>query len=455
MKDVVPIDNGALRDRAELAVKKMNLGQLALPQSDADIRKQFHELQVNQVELEMQNLALIELQQVRAETDLVLKRYAELYDFAPIGYFTLDRNGIVCEANLVVASLLAVERARLIGQRVELYLSADARPVFKAFLERVFAQSTKTSCEVILLNAKNQPFVVRLEAIADGSGKTCRTIVEDITLRKLAEESLFNSRKQLESNVQERTAELTRTNQALMQEIAERKRTEQALHASKVALRRLAAYQEHIKEGERKHIAREIHDELGSLLTGIKANASVALDHHERGGKSFGQQLNDIAKLTDQAIETVRKVITELRPSVLDQLGVWAALEWYATQVEQRTTLKCTCFVDAGAIATELDTERSTALFRIVQEALTNVIRHADAKHVTVRATRRENLITVEVADDGKGIDDERQFSSDSWGIAGMYERAMHFDGEFSIGVNPGGGTLVFFRFPLEKQDAR
>jgi len=446
-------DAVALRERAEHILRKRKQQYPATPNTDADLRKQLHELQINQIELEMQNSALIELHEARMETELALKRYADLYDLAPIGYFTLDRAGLICEANLTAAVLLRVERRQLPGQDFNAYISPDLQSDFKAFLGRVFAHKIRASCELVLSNSRHQPIFVHMDAVPDESGQTCRAIVENITLRKLAEKSLFNAHDQLERSVHERTAELTDINEALRVEVAERKRTEAALLESRAALRRLGAYQERIKEDERKRIAREIHDELGSLLTGIRANACVALGNAERGDRPL-EQLADIAKLADLAIDTVRKVITELRPSVLDQLGVWAALEWYAGQVERRTGLACECVLDPHAVDTELDPERSTALFRIVQEALTNAARHAMASRVTISVTRDANQIKVEVQDDGKGISDERRFSSDSWGIAGMYERALHFDGEFRICSTLGRGTLVFFRFPLEKSHA-
>lgn len=447
-------DTVALRQRAEQLLKNQEHDKRA-PNADTDLRQQLHELQLNQIELEIQNSALIELHAAGTEIEAALKRYADLYDFAPIGYFTLDRTGVICDANLTASTLLKVERKQLPGHNFEAYISSDFQPEFRAFLARVFTHKIKASCELVLSNSRHHPISVHMEAVADDSGKTCRAIVENITLRKLAEKSLFNAHDQLERSVHERTAELTHSNEALRMEVAERKRTEAALLESRAALRRLAAYQERIKEEERKRIAREIHDELGSLLTGIRANACVALGNAERAGQPANRQLTDIANLADLAIDAVRKVITELRPSVLDQLGVWAALEWYAGQVERRTDLICECVLDPRAVATELDAERSSALFRIVQEALTNVARHALASHVTIRVTRDADQIKVEVEDNGKGIADERRFSSDSWGIAGMYERALHFNGEFRISGKPGCGTLVFFRFPLEKSHDR
>eukprot|EP01034_Spumella_vulgaris_P036352 gene36351-44846_t len=157
------------------------------------------------------------------------------------------------------------------------------------------------------------------------------------------------------------------------------KAAEQALRQSQEELRRLGAHQERIKEEERKRIAQEIHDELGGLLTGIRAYILVAQERAVAAGREPEPLLADTADLVQTAIETVRRVITDLRPSVLDQLGVWAALEWYAGQVALRAGLRCDCSIDAQVAALELDAERSTMLFRVVQEALTNVVRHAGA----------------------------------------------------------------------------
>ncbi|RJG03995.1 MEDS domain-containing protein [Noviherbaspirillum sedimenti] len=238
-------------------------------------------------------------------------------------------------------------------------------------------------------------------------------------------------------------------------DITERKRTEAALRQSQEDLRQLAAHQEHIKEEERKCIAREIHDELGGVLTGIKANISVSLARAAGAGRLPDPLLVDSASLADAAIETVRRVITDLRPSVLDQLGVWAALDWYAGQIQERTGLQCRCVVSNSAAITELDPERSTMLFRVVQEALTNVVRHAAASHVTISVLREQDDIVVEIRDDGKGMDMQRLLDGQSWGILGMHERTRHFGGNINIDGTLGKGTAVLLRLPLEQEDVK
>lgn len=232
-------------------------------------------------------------------------------------------------------------------------------------------------------------------------------------------------------------------------DVTERKQAEAALQLSQEKLRELIGHQERIKENERIRIAREIHDELGGLLTGIKANIYVAMDQTERTGVVPIQRMIDAAAQVDAAVDTVRRVITDLRPSVLDQLGVWDALEWYAEQTEAQTGLRCRIVMDELAAATVIDPERSTALFRIVQETLTNVTRHAGASQVEIRVSRENGAIKVEVEDNGKGISAEQLLNRKSWGIAGMVERARYFGGDIRI-ADTSHGTLVALRLPLD-----
>jgi two-component system sensor histidine kinase UhpB len=237
--------------------------------------------------------------------------------------------------------------------------------------------------------------------------------------------------------------------QGILVDITRSKLAEQALLSTQDELRKLAAHQEAVKERDRKHIAQEVHDELGGLLTGINAYISVAIERAVLAGAQPDPLLVDAARLAKEAMDAVRKVITDLRPSVLDQLGVWAALEWCAEQVGKRSGLHCECSIDAPLLALELDPERSTMLFRIVQEALTNVVRHAGAAQVRVTVTRRGAGLLVQVHDDGKGIDAERLLNKESWGIRGMLERARHFNGELSIAGSRDGGTTLSLALPL------
>ena len=178
---------------------------------------------------------------------------------------------------------------------------------------------------------------------------------------------------------------------------------------------------------------------------------SVYLDRIVRAGGQRDKLLVDALALADTGFKAVRRVISDLRPSVLDQLGVWAALEWYTGQIGERTGLHCRCLIDASAAAISPGPEQSTMLFRIVQEALTNAARHAKASDVSVSAEVANGFLVVEVRDDGTGIQNPHPERRDSWGLVGMNERARYFGGELSVSGKPGEGTAVVLRLPMEK----
>ena len=240
--------------------------------------------------------------------------------------------------------------------------------------------------------------------------------------------------------------------QGLLVDITRNKLAEQALEGSQDELRKLSAHQETIKERERTRIAQEIHDELGGLLTGINAYISVAIERSEAAGGLPDPLLVEACKLVKNAMETVRKVITDLRPSVLDHLGIWAALEWYLDQVGQRSGLQCAFGIDPAVLALELGPEHSTMLFRIAQEALTNVERHAGATMLSMNLARDEQRLMMRIDDNGKGLDSTRLKGQESWGIRGMSERARHFHGEVHITGSAATGTSLLLTLPLEPQ---
>ena len=241
---------------------------------------------------------------------------------------------------------------------------------------------------------------------------------------------------------------LTRQYVGMVEDISVRKLALDTLELSHEKLRQFIAHQERVKEGERIRIAREMHDELGSVLTGVKAHLSVALIHDQRNGGTLQPRLDDACSLLDTATAAVRRVITELRPSVLDQLGVWAALEWHAEEVCARAGLICHVRLHPETVLLEIDPERSTALFRILQEALTNVVRHAGATRVDVRVSHAYASIRLEVEDDGRGMDCESLLTANSWGLAGMRERAHHFGGDIRF-MAVERGTLLVLQLPI------
>ncbi len=229
-------------------------------------------------------------------------------------------------------------------------------------------------------------------------------------------------------------------------DISEFKRVETELRASQASLRELGGHQERIKENERKRIAREIHDELGALLTGIKAYVSVA-SSRVGDNAAAAPLLAEAMAQADTALDTVRRVIADLRPSVLDQLGVWEAIEWQASQLEAQTGVPCHCTIEADLPSVGPD--GGAMLFRIVQEALTNIARHAKASSVEIRAGRDGDDLLLEIEDDGVGIAFEHLSAQSTWGLRGMHERAHYLGGNLRLSKPAGSGAVVTLRLPL------
>lgn len=438
-----------LRDQAERRLKKIMMSNLEPQLNEFDALKQVHELQVSHIELELQNSELIELQLTQQKLGVLLEHYTNLYEFAPMGYFTVCCKGILREVNLNGAKLLGVARSNLVGQPLRNFVASKYRLAFDDFLVEIFSRPGKESSELEFVSADKKSFFAQIEANPDDSRQNCLMVMRDISSRKILEEALRNAHEDLGDEVRKQAVDLVRANDQLKSQVAEQKLTEQVLEQTKDMLRDLGVYQARVKEDERKRIAREIHDELGGLLTAIKAHLSVALVRLKRAGLPEDPELVAASTLADSAVETVRRVVTDLRPSVLDQLGVWAALEWYVDQFKGHGTPRCEFRIDAAAAATIVDSERSTALYRIVQEALTNVIRHSDASHVSIQVARQHDSITVTVQDNGKGISIGNRFERKAFGIVGMRERAIAFGGELAISGEPGRGTLVTLRMPL------
>ncbi len=229
-------------------------------------------------------------------------------------------------------------------------------------------------------------------------------------------------------------------------DIEDRKQAEDALRRSFDQLRALAARLQSVREEERAQMAREIHDELGQALTGIKLESVSLIRELPGDAKQQSNRAESIVKLADETIQAVRRISTELRPGILDDLGLVAAVEWAAGEFEARTGIKCCVSLPDAHI--EIDPERATALFRIFQETLTNVARHANPTQVDVRLAEEDGSLTLEIHDNGKGIAEEQISAGSSLGILGMRERALLLGGELSISGAPDKGTAVRVRVP-------
>jgi len=228
-------------------------------------------------------------------------------------------------------------------------------------------------------------------------------------------------------------------------DITEAKRAEEQLRASRAALRSLATRQQDIREDERTRIAREIHDSLGQALTALKLQLAAAQDAAQ-GAPALSGRLHETAVMVDDLVKRVRRIATELRPPILDQLGLPAALEWLAQDFSRRSGIHCTATILSTNVG--INSELGTALFRIVQEALTNVLRHSQATTVNIELGLRSGCVTLEINDDGRGITEAGTTGPASLGILGMRERAAALGGVLEVAPRQEGGTRVAAWFP-------
>ena len=193
-------------------------------------------------------------------------------------------------------------------------------------------------------------------------------------------------------------------------------------------------------------MAREIHDELGQALTAIKMDLSWIRQRLRRNQGDLSERCTAVMSLADSTIDTVRRLSAELRPAVLDDLGLPAAVEWVVEDYHRRSGIDVTLQMEADTTAVSRDL--ATAVFRILQEALTNVARHAAARHVEVRLVQEDHALILEVRDDGRGIAADPIQKATALGLLGMRERAAGAGGELSLFGTPGQGTVVRARFP-------
>ncbi len=233
------------------------------------------------------------------------------------------------------------------------------------------------------------------------------------------------------------------------EDITEKKRAEQEIRQSREQLRNLSAHLHAAREEESRRIAREIHDELGQSLTALQMDLSWLNKRLPQEACDLKEKTGRMRRLLETTVESVHKISTELRPVLLDDLGLTAAIEWQIEAFRRRSGVRCEASLTDDDHAMEKDL--STSLFRIFQEALTNIARHADATEVRVTLSRKDNEIYLEVADNGRGVSHEQVHNSKSLGIIGMRERARLLGGRVTIKNRYGRGTTVTVKIPISQ----
>ena len=415
----------------------------ATVQSKTEFQQIVHELQVHQEELEAQNEELRETQQLlEASRD----RYADLYDFAPIGYTTLDEKGHIREINLTGATILGRERSRLLGTLFSVAVAKDDLGAFHGHLRQCQQGSGPVTTELTLAVRARDPVPVQLHSvpILDLIGQTTmyRTAISDITERKQAEKILRLAHDQLEDRVRERTAELAGAVANLRKEISERERAEQTLRELSVRLLQT-------QDDERRRIARELHDSTGQKLAALAMNLSLIGKSAETLDARARKALTESLALLDRSSRDIRTLSYLLHPPLLDERGLTAAVRWFADGFSQRSGVQVK--LELPPDLERLPEEIEIALFRIVQEGLTNTHRHSGSSTATIRLMVDQNHVQLEMRDAGKGLPKRR---SDGYvaplgvGITGMRERVKQLGGQMEM-ASDSEGTRVRVVLPI------
>jgi len=511
----------------------------------------------------------------RPESKTHKRRYADYFEFAPVGYFTFNRSGVILNVNPAGALLLGTDRNRLMNQPFPASIAPDSRDVFDLHSRALFESRQKQTCDLKLLNGDGRTHWVQLESVAvqngNGEADQFRTVINEITDRKLAEEALRRTRDELEQKVFERTAELQKINAQLrtqvfeceiaeaalresenkystlvedaligvyinkdgkivfandkfaaiygyskneligmesamlvhpedrpwveelrekrlrgekvpseyeirglkkngdtiwvlrslslinyqdgpaisgiVQDMTKRRAAEQALRESDKELRILSNQLLSAEEKERKRIARELHDGIGQALSAIKFSVENSLRELRNSPQHAEfKSLEAIIPLTQKTIEEVRRIVKDLRPSILDDLGILATINWFCREfqnVYSGIRIKREIQIRENDIPSPL----KTVIYRILQEALNNVAKHSGADVVQLSLKKTDYGVELTLHDNGTGFDLTEAISlipsRRGFGLASMRERAQLSGAEFDMASSVSKGTAI------------
>ena len=431
-----------------------NLGELAFGASPEE--KRVYSVQVFPLSQDFLGVAIEEVT-ARVHSERTLRESEERFRLVVEGVreyaiFQLDREGNVASWNAGAQRLKGYEASEIIGKHFSIFYPQEAllNDEPRLILARAVrhGQSEAEGWRVRKDGSRFWANVV-ITALRDSNGQLLgfAKLTRDTTENREKAEALTKAKELLELRVEQRTAVLTRVNHELRTEIAERQRAEQQLTNSRDELRALAARLQKVREEERTYIAREIHDELGQVCTAIKMDLALIGNKLTNRQSQLRGKVEGATQLVDGMIVTLRRIASELRPTTLDDLGLQAALESHAQEFESRTGIRCSVALPPEPLM--LDKDRSTAIFRIFQESLTNVARHAHATSVEARFLHERDHLIFQIVDNGTGFDPEAAKAGKSLGLVGMQERALLLGGEFKTEGKPGTGTTVTLALPL------
>ena len=366
----------------------------------------------------------------RQQAEDRLKLYSRAMEEATDGVQIVDLDGRIVYSNKALEEMFGYSAGELTGKHVN---EMGAEPEFSSRViipEIMRAGSWSGEVTSVRKDGRRFPIWLSTALVKNDKGEPIALvgIILDITERRRAEAALRKSHVELEVLVQERTAELRMINDQLSM---------------------FSSYLQEAREKERTNIAREIHDELGQALTALKMDLSWLKKRLPKNQKPLLEKEASMSELVESTIQTVKKISMELRPGILDHLGLTAAIEWQAEEFQKRTGISC----DVSIVPEEIvpDRDRSTTIFRIFQETLTNITRHAKATAVSVRLEQENSRLVLKVKDNGRGITEKQLSDPKSLGLMGIRERAASWGGGVNVKGVRSGGTMVTVHIPFDR----
>jgi PAS domain S-box-containing protein len=447
-KPIIPEAPITLRTLAERKLLERQVGRPAAQPQDP--QRLLHELEVHQIELEMQNA---ELRSARDAAEKVSEKYTDLYDFAPVGYFTLAEDRTILLANLTGSLMVGIERTRLMGRSFAMLVTAEHRPALQDFFTNFMEDPTLHAIDSELTRRGQPPLPVNIKVQCSPNGHECRVVVADITERKTAEAA------------HDKLEKLSASNLKLSQEIAKRRivnesmrktKRDQALmiEQSRMHLQQLRNISHQVlkaQEAERKRVSRELHDVIAQTLVGINMHLAALTHGSLKIPKEFHEKVAHTRELIEKSVEVVHRFSSELRPTSLDDLGLIPALHTHLKQFMEETGIRVSLNVSAG-IESSSEAVR-TVLYRVAREALTNVAHHAEASEVSVSIASTSRKIRMNVTDNGKGFD-LGSVDAGRLGLLGMKERVEMVGGTFHVDSAPGKSTTIRVEIKVNSRKA-
>jgi PAS domain S-box-containing protein len=368
-------------------------------------------------DITLRRAAEIETERARGALSDAQARLAAIVDSAMDAVITIDEDQRIVLFNRTAEQLFGVARAEALGGPLEQFIPARFRPGHRQHIER-FAATGVTS--------RRMGDVTTLWALRAGGPDA-------------------GSEFPIEASISQASEQGRRYFTVILRDITLRRQAEEALHAQSRELRELSARVLEAREEEKARIARELHDELGQLLTALKMDLSSAL---QSAGAALKGKLEGMGELLDQTVASTRRISADLRPLMLDDLGLPDAAQWLVDDFTRRSGIQCRIAMAGEDALRGLDGRLATAIYRAVQESLTNVARHSGAKNAWLSLEVEEDRVLFEIEDDGKGIAPADLAKTRSLGLKGMRERIAYFGGLLSIERAPRGGTRVRLHVP-------